>query len=122
MAITNAGTDLTYEPDADYCNSQSGTTPDMASGRSRFVVGAARWLRVGFSLDATPTSTAPPRPAATTVFTSGRINPSGLPQLRQGIYLLGLNDGAWLNPVSLPSVDDPTWSKMASIVVSVEAV
>ena len=28
VAITNSGADLTYQPDANYCNSQTGGTPD----------------------------------------------------------------------------------------------
>jgi hypothetical protein len=93
-------------------------SPAMATGRSRFVVGASRGLRVGFSIDTTSgasTST------ATTVFTSGRLNVNGLPQLRRGIYLLGLTDGAWSEPVTLPAIDDPKWGDLTSIVVSVDS-
>jgi hypothetical protein len=96
-------------------------SPAMASGRSRFVVGASRGLRVGFSIDAGLGGQAPAT-SATTVFTSGRFNVSGLPQLRRGIYLLGINEGAWSEAASLPEIDDPKWGELASIVVSVDAV
>lgn len=89
-------------------------SPSMASGRSRFVVGAAPGLRVGFSIGAGVVS------AASTVFTSGRGS-SGLPQLRRGIYLLGLNGGAWGEATPLPGSADEKWAKMTSIVVSVDA-
>ena len=56
------------------------------------------------------------------MFTSGRPNVNGLPQLRRGIYLLGLNDGAWSDAVSLPAIDDPKWGYLGSIVVSVDSV
>jgi hypothetical protein len=96
-------------------------SPAMASGPSRFVVGASRGLRVGFSIDARPGGPTPPA-SATTVFTSGRFNVSGLPQLRRGIYLLSLNEGSWGEATSLPEIDDPKWGELASIVVSVDAV
>ncbi len=94
-------------------------SPAMASGRSRFVVGPSRGLRVGFSIAASsgPSAAA----AATTVFTSGRLNTGALPQFRRGIYLLGLGDGAWRDTVSLPDIGDPKWADLASIVVSVDA-
>ncbi len=96
-------------------------SPAMASGRSRFVVGASRGLRLGFSIDA-GLGGSQPAASATTVFTSGRFNVNGLPQLRRGIYLLGINEGAWSDAVSLPEIDDPKWGDLASIVVSVDAV
>lgn len=96
-------------------------SPAMASGRSRFVVGASRGLRVGFSIDATSGSSTAATAAATTVFTSGRLNTGGLPQFRRGIYLLGLGDGAWRDTALLPEIGDPKWSDLASIVVSVDA-
>jgi hypothetical protein len=96
-------------------------SPAMASGRSRFVVGASRGLRVGFSIDAAAGVSTPSMPAATTVFTSGRVNVDGLPQFRRGLYLLGLDEGAWRDGVTLPAIDDPKWSDLASIVIAVDA-
>jgi hypothetical protein len=96
-------------------------SPAMASGRSRFVVGASRGLRVGFSIATSSSPTSKPT-TATTVFTTGRLNLNGLPQLQRGIYLLGMNEGAWSTSASLPDIDDPKWSELASIVVSVEGV
>jgi hypothetical protein len=96
-------------------------SPAMASGRSRFVVGAGRGHRVGFSIETTSSASTPGASTATTVFTSGRVNITGQPQLRRGIYLLGLNDGAWSDSVSLPAIDDPKWAELASIVVSVDS-
>jgi len=94
----------------------------MASGRTRFVVGASRGLRVGFSIttSSTPTSTPAAAMTATTVFSSGRLNLTGLPQLRRGIYLLGLDKDAWNTDVPLPEIDDTKWADLASIVVSVD--
>lgn len=82
-----------------------------ASGRSRFVISASRGLRVGFSVDSGRT--------ATTVFTSG--SERNLPKLQTGIYLLGLDEGAWSTPRSLPALADPAWTELASMVVSVDA-
>ena len=86
----------------------------MASGRSRFVIGASRGLRVGFSLVASDSAT------ATTVFTSG--SERALPKLQPGIYLLGLDADAWSAGCAAPALDDPAWSGLASMVVSAEAV
>jgi hypothetical protein len=97
-------------------------SPAMASGRSRFVVGASSGLRVGFVVNTGSGVAASAAPASTAVFTSGRFNVNGLPQLRRGIYLLGLNEGAWSDAVSLPEIDDPKWGELASIVVSVDTI
>jgi hypothetical protein len=90
------------------------TPAPMASGRSRFAIASSRGLRVGFSLVAGDSA------AATTVFTSG--SERALPKLQPGIYLLGLDAGAWSSECAAPSVDDPAWGGLASMVVSVEAV
>ncbi len=93
--------------------------PAMLAQPSRFVVGAASGHRVGFSVDAasTPSAAAP----ASTVFTSAGRAAESLPTLQRGIYLLGLDQGAWESRTSLPDGDDPAWSGLASIVVSVDA-
>ncbi len=93
----------------------------MSAAPTRFRVGSGRGPRVGFSLDAAPdaSSSAAPRTPATAVFTSGRQR--GLVKLQPGIYLLGLSPGAWLTPRALPSIGDPAWVDLASMVVSVEA-
>lgn len=86
----------------------------MASGRIRFVIGSSRGLRVGFSLVA---SSAEP---STTVFTSG--SERALPKLQAGIYLLGLDAGAWQDASMSPSLDDTAWRDLASMVVAVQPV
>lgn len=86
----------------------------MASGRSRFLIAASRGLRAGFSVVANR------GPAATTVFTSG--SEAHLPKLQRGIYLLGIEPDAWTSARSIPALDDPAWSDLASMVVSVHAV
>jgi len=86
----------------------------MASGRSRFAISSSRGLRVGFSLVASDSA------PATAVFTSG--SERALPKLQPGIYLLGLDAGAWKTACAAPAVDDPAWGGLASMVVSVEAV
>ena len=84
----------------------------MASGRSRFVIAKSRGLRVGFSVDS---GNGP----ASVVFTSG--SERQLPKLQRGVYLLGLEAGAWQQPHALPKIDDPAWSGLASMVVVVDA-
>jgi hypothetical protein len=85
----------------------------MASGRSRFVIGKSRGLRVGFTADTG-------NGRATAVFTNG--SERGLPKLQRGVYLLGLDAGAWQQPCSLPNAADPAWSELASMVLVVDAV
>lgn len=93
--------------------------PAMLAQPSRFVVGAARGHRVGFSIDTASAAGAATR--ASTVFTSDGRSAESLPTLQRGIYLLGLDHGAWESRTTLPTVDDPAWADLASIVVSVDA-
>ena len=91
--------------------------PSMSAQPSRFVVGAGSDLRVGFRVEATPATGA--ARSATTVFTSAGRGRGSLPGLQRGVYLLGLDEGAWASATTLPAADDPAWSGLASVVVSV---
>jgi hypothetical protein len=96
-------------------------TPASSTGRSRFVIGSERGLRVGLSLSTLPAAAAAndARREAISVFTSGRDR--DLPKLRPGVYLLGLDDGLWHDRRTVPAIDDPAWSGLGSMVLTVEA-
>lgn len=51
------------------------------------------------------------------IFTSGRE--PGLPKLREGLYLIGVDAGVWDEPRRLPAADDPAWADLRSLIVSV---
>lgn len=53
---------------------------------------------------------------ATSVLTAGRED--GLPRMRPGTYLLGLDPEVWDAPDRLPATDDPAWRHLTSLVVT----
>lgn len=81
--------------------------------RMHVVPGGA--LRVGLRL-VTPRATGG---SASTVFTSRPQR--SVPTFQPGIYLLGLEQGMWAGATNLPAVDDPRWTGLPSLVVTVEA-
>ena len=54
---------------------------------------------------------------ATSVLTAGLED--GLPRLRPGTYLLGLEPSVWDEPDRLPAPQDPAWQRLASLVVTI---
>ncbi|MEE8602112.1 hypothetical protein [Euzebya tangerina] len=44
---------------------------------------------------------------------------SALPTLAAGTYLIGLADDVWEAPLTAPSADDPAWTELASVLVSI---
>ncbi|HEX7166942.1 MAG TPA: hypothetical protein VF230_08165 [Acidimicrobiales bacterium] len=73
---------------------------------------------IGFTLRTRTDSVTPQAWAeATSVFTGGADR--GLPKLREGTYLLGMNETTWSSSKVLPAPDDPRWSQLASLVLSV---
>jgi hypothetical protein len=97
---------------------QSGSTDSVAN----FAVPDGDGLRIGLVVDAAAPSTGTTGPPASTeptltVFTTG--SESGLPRLQQGVYLLGLRRDLWQSTQAVPALDDPAWSELSSIVVTV---
>ena len=86
--------------------------PGNSSSPTSLKVVAGRGLRAGVRLESDVLS-------GTTVFSSraGR----GLPVLQPGIYLLGLQAGAWSRAMQLPTADSADWAALQSVVLAVEA-
>jgi len=93
----------------------------MPSSPTRLRMAAVRGERVGLrvtTLDAGAVGSSTSR-TSHVVFGSNR---SGhVATVRPGVYLLGLQDGLWTRPVSLPAAGDAAWAGMPSVVVVVEA-
>jgi hypothetical protein len=87
---------------------------------STFPVPVGHGPAVGFRLTVTrqgPSAGQAPAPS-TAVFTTGRE--PGMARLRRGLYVLGLEPGAWSRPAALPHPDDPAWADLVSLVVAVD--
>lgn len=81
-------------------------------------VAAGSGLRAGVRVQSADQSGA--ASSATTVFSSRPG--SGLPVLQPGVYLLGLQAGAWSSATALPPVDSGDWAELSSMVLVVEPV
>jgi hypothetical protein len=88
------------------------------SAPTKLRVAAGSGLRAGVRLQSADQSGA--ASSATTVFSSraGR----GLPVLQPGVYLLGLQAGAWSSATALPPAESDAWAGLSSMVLVVEAV
>jgi hypothetical protein len=99
------------------------------SSVTRMRLAPASGLRVGVSLDAVRGAvadgsnvaggSASTAAAPSTVVFSGRPR-RDLPTFQSGVYLLGLEQGMWSRPVTLPALDSPAWESLPSVVMVVE--
>lgn len=85
------------------------------SSTTRLRLASGRGERVGVRVTTTGASTR----TAHAVFGSARAG--HVATVRPGIYLLGLQDGMFTRPVTLPAAGDAAWSELPSVVVVVEA-
>ena len=92
------------------------TGPAMsASGRSIFRMPVTHGTRLGFDLAVGR--------AGSNSLSSGHLglaSHDGLAVLRRGAYLIALEAHTWDHARALPDRDDPEWSEMPSIVVTVD--
>ncbi len=88
------------------------------SARTRMVVTGADGPRLGLSI-ATASELSQAQ-AATAVF--GTRRRGDLATFQPGVYLLGLVEGMWSGATSLPSLDDPAWADLPSLVMVLEPV
>ena len=86
------------------------------SNATAFSVGVEDKPSLGFTLSVTGAAGAEPRVARTVFATRQR---DGHPVLRSGRYLIGLEPGVWDRPTVLPALDDPRWSRLASLMITV---
>lgn len=90
-------------------------TPYSASSPTSFVAPAAR---TGFALHLMVNRVTTGKATTRVSFTAGTA--AGTPRLRRGIYLLGLLPSAWADNQALPPVGAPAWSRLGSLVITVD--
>lgn len=97
-----------------YAWTHSATGSSSASTRLRLA--GAPGARVGIGLTTKAAAGAAPATATAVLGTHGRRWSTFQP----GVYLLGLEPDLWASPADLPSIDDPTWFDLPSIVMVIE--
>lgn len=91
-----------------------GATPH-GSSPATFVAPVAQEPSLGLALDVTRAGASE---RAVALFTAGRG--SRVAKLREGLYLLAVQPRVWDRPRTVPAATDPAWTRLASIVVSVQ--